>query len=333
MSKGFSIVICSYNPDDYVFQRLIEALSLLDSPQNFPIEYIIIDNNSTVPINSKPVIDTFLKKGINRKCVVELKSGLTEARIRGFEESRYEWVIFFDDDNEPNQEYLTNLHNAITSYPQVMCWGPAEIEVELLNIAKNEWVQKKKLLFQERAWGETHFDIAPIWQSCFPYGTGLVVHRSVMEEYKVRIKNGQYSLSDRKGKSLSSGGDIQIVLTSTSMGLPAGTIHGLKINHLIIERKAKLEYLERQVYGTSSSYIAAHKQVTPNLNIDDYLLTDHETFKLFISFLKCHLFRTGLKDFRLQLASFFGGLNARYVYHQVSNKPVLIRFYETLINA
>ncbi len=334
MKKGFSVVVCSYNPECTILERLVTAIAKLNAPVSLPVEYIFIDNNSSTPISSHPALATFLAKEANSKCITEEQAGLTEARTRGFREAVYEWIVFFDDDNEPEKNYLVNLEKTIGINPEVVCWGPADINVEFLTVDKNnDWLLSKKFYFQERSWGKTEFGVNDTWQYYFPYGTGLVVHCSVMQEYTDRIQNGQYSLSDRKGKSLSSGGDLQIVLTATNMGLPVGTIKGLSVNHLIAPKKSRVSYLERQVYGTSSSYVAAHKQVNQTSAIDEHLATNAEMFKKIITIIRIHLFKERFNDFRLSLAGYFGGVNARFVYLNVEKKPFLLRTYERIINA
>jgi len=332
MQKGFSIIICSYNPDAYVLGRLLQAVDSLRLP-DLPVEVILIDNKSTEPLLQLEAVSDFINGGLHRKCLVEPEPGLTAARLRGVAESVYEWVVFFDDDNEPEESYLIHLSNAIEKHPQVACWGPAHIEVELLNRNEKDWVQQKKELFQQRNWGKTEFGISNVWQHYFPYGTGLVVHKPVLQEYKKRIAEGRYNLSDRKGKSLSSGGDLQIVLTATNMGMPVGTIDNMRINHLIISQKSTIKYLVKQVYGTSSSYVAAHKQVDKTLDIPITLASNFGIVKRLFWLIRVYLFRTNVKDFQLILADAIGAITARYVYAKIEIKPAIIRFYEKLIHA
>jgi glycosyltransferase involved in cell wall biosynthesis len=332
MEKGFSIVICSYNPDVYVLNRVLKSLDSLRLPL-IPLEIIIIDNNSTKPILQYPNVLDFINKGLRRKCVVELEPGLTEARLRGYTESCYDWVVFFDDDNEPDEFYLIHLLDAIDKYPEVACWGPAQIEVELLNRDENNWVQQKKELFQQRNFHKTEFGVSNIWQDFFPYGTGLAVRKKILEEYNNRILQGRYNLSDRKGNSLSSGGDLQIVLTATNMGMPVGSVELMRINHLIKSEKSTIEYLVKQVYGTSSSYVAAHKQVNKDLNIPIGISSNFDIIRRLFLFIRHQLFRTSVYDFKLALAAFFGGFNARYLYRDTFKKPIIIRIYEKFIHA
>lgn len=330
--NGFSIIVCSYNPAPYIFDRVIKSLNRLSIPVNINVEFIIVDNNSKEPLSETASLNYLLHNNINFKYVVEKKQGLTEARKRGFSESKYNWIIFFDDDNEPEESYLIHLLDAINQYPEVACWGPACIEVELLNRKSNDWVQHKKGLFQQRNWKKTEFGISNVWQDYFPYGTGLVVHQKVLKEYKKRIKEGRYNLSDRKGKSLSSGGDLQIVLTATNMGIPVGSVELMRINHLIASEKSTIQYLVKQVYGTSSSYIAAHKQVDSELKIPIHLSSNFEIIKRLLVFVRAHIFRTNINDLKLELSNLFGAFNANYVYMENIRKPLLIRIYEKHIN-
>lgn len=332
MNKGFSIVVCSYNPDVTVLKRLLCAIDKLLHP-DLPVEVMLIDNNSKPPLLQYDSVSSFINSGVNRRCLIESKPGLTAARLKGIEEAFYDWVVFFDDDNEPEKSYLIHLSKAIEKYPQVACWGPAHIEVELLNRSENDWVNQKKELFQQRNWGKTDFGVSNVWQHYYPYGTGLSVHKSVLLEYGKRIEQGRYNLSDRKGKSLSSGGDLQIVLTATNMVLPAGTVGRMRVNHLIVPQKCTLEYLRKQVYGTASSYVAAHKQVDEAINIPVETASNLEIIKKLLWFIRLYLFRIPFYEFQLKLADFFGAFNARYVYQTSKKKPIVIRFYEKIIHA
>ena len=58
--------------------------------------------------------------------------------------------------------------------------------------------------------------------------------------YIKQVNEGNYTLSDRKGNNLSSGGDLQMVLTSIKLGYEVGTIPELKMNHMINKNKSQL---------------------------------------------------------------------------------------------
>ena len=109
---NFSIIICTYNPNREIFQRLLNALLQFDisSPEH---EVIIVDNNSNPALNENELVKSFLNKKQNSKLITEKNPGLTSARIAGIKNAKYEWLIFFDDDNEPDINYLKDASNAI----------------------------------------------------------------------------------------------------------------------------------------------------------------------------------------------------------------------------
>lgn len=333
MIQGFSIVICTFNPKKIIFHRLLNAIKRLNKPANIDIECIIVDNNSKPKLCDDPMVRQMLVSNADFKYCIEPVQGLTTSRIRGVAETKYDWLIFFDDDNEPDEDYLLHLESAIKEYPNVKCWGPSKIKVEFLEHTLDSWFLKTKHLFQERNWNNTQFASSNIWQDFYPYGTGLAVHRGVLMEYINRVNCGRYTLSDRKYDKLTSGGDLQIVLTAASLGYSVGTYKGLKINHIIDSRKSRLKYIERQVFGASSSYIIAHKQVNPNLFPDIDLVSDYDIVRMLIRVILGLLLKLKIKDLRIRIAQIMGDINARYILFPERTKPIFLRLYEKLLNA
>ncbi|MEY4573241.1 MAG: hypothetical protein RLZ10_2525, partial [Bacteroidota bacterium] len=113
---SFSIIICSYNPELNIFKRLLDAILNFNS-RSPAHEIIIIDNNSQPSIQSNSVVQSFLLNKPNSRLIQEKIPGLTAARIAGISNSKYEWIIFFDDDNEPASDYLIDAARNIQHYP------------------------------------------------------------------------------------------------------------------------------------------------------------------------------------------------------------------------
>ena len=327
---NFSIVICTYNPQPDVFARLLNALIRFstDSPEH---EVILVDNNSSPALVSNKSVKSFLALKKNAKLIFEEKPGLTAARLAGIKEAVHDWIIFFDDDNEPAVDYLQKAAAAIQLYPQTAAWGAAIVEVEYLGDVAY-WLDSEKPLFQQRNELNTRFDNRPEWQPCYPFGTGLIIQKKVCKLYENRVAAKRYTLTDRKGKSLASGGDVQLVLTGIEQGFFAGIIAGLQIKHLIDESKATLAYLQKQQYGTASAYIKAYNQIFAQSPIPVTAVTNTEVFRTVYSLYRIYKKTTGNERFRLLLASKMGELNARVEAGGFA-KPFLLRFYEKLIHA
>ncbi len=327
---SFSIIICTYNPVSVIFKRLLNAILAFDemSPD---YEVIIVDNNSCVPLSENKEVQSFLISKKKVTLISEKIPGLTSARLAGIRQAQSEWVVFFDDDNEPTTDYLIRAAEAIVLYPQVGAWGPGTIKV-VYTQDNDKWFETKKEIFQERKEVKNVFAKEQIWQSFYPYGTGLIIKKEIAVNYSQRVQIGRYTLTDRKGKSLASGGDVQLVFTAIEMGFEAGSIVGVCLNHLIDSSKANLSYLQRQQYGTASAYVMAFNQVFQNNKIMSGRVSNCGILKKVYSLYRIHYAALNKKDFKLLMATKMGEMNAAVLAMETS-KPIFLKLYEKMINA
>lgn len=104
----FSIIICTYNPDELLLKRCLSAVTHL-IVGGFTAEVILVDNNSKEPLIDVNYVQDFIKNTPDSKLLLVKEQGLSHARIAGIQESKGRWIVFFDDDNEPDAAYLTAL--------------------------------------------------------------------------------------------------------------------------------------------------------------------------------------------------------------------------------
>jgi glycosyltransferase involved in cell wall biosynthesis len=327
--EGFSIIICTHNPNEFVFKKLLNAIEELDI-HLIKHEIIIVDNNSRMPIHDRQFVIGFVNRKSNVKILVEPKPGLTAARIAGINKAHYDWLIFFDDDNEPNVDYLRNAMFVIHTNPNVGLLGPGRIEV-VFTEAVRSWLYDVVDLFQERNDDIYKIDNQRHWQLCYPYGTGLVVNKVIADEYKKRVLSGSYTISDRKGKSLSSGGDIQIVWTGIDMGYFTGVFPLISLKHNIEVSKANLMYLVRQQYGTASSYIPAFNQVFSDNPIKSSPTTNIAILRLVYSIFRIHFFKLSYKVFILLLSKRLGEVKSSLLGGRFE-MPFVLRCFEKIVH-
>jgi glycosyltransferase involved in cell wall biosynthesis len=250
-----SIIICTYNPNLVLLERLLTAIqAILTTTQS--AEVLLVDNNSSPALSALPIVQDFLAQIPQARCVVEPKQGLTAARCRAVQETSAPIVVFFDDDNEPSPDYLKVLDRYFTDYPNVGAWGPGQITVEYVDPVE-PWIEQHPERFQQRQLGFGYSCIPATWGPYLPNGTGLAVRRKILQQYVSAIEQGNLHATGRKGKSLASGEDVQIVWEGIKMGLAAGMIPELRCNHLITADKTNLAYLKRLQFGTASSYVLA----------------------------------------------------------------------------
>jgi glycosyltransferase involved in cell wall biosynthesis len=263
---NLTVVVCTHNPDPSVLARTLCSISDLDRGGAESAECLIIDNNSKPPVAVLPGVQNFLHSNTWARIVREDRQGLSYARIRGIAESLGDVLVFFDDDNEPDRSYLAEVSHLFSTHADVGVWGPGSVDVEFLG-ATPDWVRKScRHMFQERHAQFTEYAcVRTPWMTAFPAGTGLSVRRSVMRKYADRVADGSCSATDRKGKSLASAGDGQIVHTAILMGLACGVHPHLKVRHLIPETRCNEEYLSRLCYGVSASLLPAAVESFPEL--------------------------------------------------------------------
>jgi glycosyltransferase involved in cell wall biosynthesis len=255
---SFSIIICTYNPKQEILERLLQAVLQFNS-SSVTHEVIIVDNNSSPPLKENEIVKQFLGQKREAILFIETKPGLTAARLAGIKRSKYDWIIFFDDDNEPNSDYLQQASLAISEYPQIAAWGPGVINV-VYTSGGDKWLEAEKELFQQRNHLQSVFGFSKETAEYYPDGTGLVLSKGVALKYVEKVENLVYTLTDRKGNSLSSGGDLQMVLTATNCGYGAGRCSGLKLTHNINKQKTSLKYLIKMCFGVETCNYLAHSE-------------------------------------------------------------------------
>lgn len=248
MNLDYSIVICTYNPDERLLRRCLRAVGNLNV-QGLSTEILLIDNNSSVPLNTLPYVQQFLTEMNNLRLITEPAQGLTPARMAGVSAAKGEVIVFFDDDNEPEQNYLQELAFLNREYGHVTAWGPGVIDVEFIDGIDPVIEKFARSTFQERHDSRIEYANTVEWQRCYPFGTGMCVRTEFLKRFEALVSGGSFTMPDRQGNSLSSGGDVQIILTCVKEGKAAGISPGMKLRHIIPGKRANFDYIKRLLYG------------------------------------------------------------------------------------
>lgn len=119
----FSVIICTYNRDKYIYQAL-ESLAI----QSFPLsnfEVVVVDNNSTD--QTRPQCEMFAHDypAVKMRYCFESQQGLSYARNRGIKESKGDYLLFFDDDATAFPEMLISYNAFFSQNPEVIAAGGA----------------------------------------------------------------------------------------------------------------------------------------------------------------------------------------------------------------
>lgn len=236
-----SAIICTHNPKLQLLERAVTALQAQDFPLS-EYEFIIIDNGSNHPIPESLV--AWHPRG---KIMREDELGLTHARLRGIRESLGNLIVFVDDDNVLEPDYLRVAVETAALHPTIGAFaGSAKPEFEVPPpssiLPYIEYLACSEV--SRDYW--SNFD----WKWATPSGAGLCVRRTVAEHYAKIISNDPLRKAlGRAGGQLSSGEDHDLALTATDIGLGIGRFHQLRLTHVIARQRLTEDYIVRLYAG------------------------------------------------------------------------------------
>ena len=124
----FSIVVCAYNAANRLSATL-DHLAKLEYPKDC-VEIIVIDNNSNDGTSS--LVRSLWKdlgNPFKLNLILEKKQGLSYARKRGIVASKYDFIIFCDDDNWLKNDYLIHANVLMKNHPDIGVLGGQGIPV------------------------------------------------------------------------------------------------------------------------------------------------------------------------------------------------------------
>jgi glycosyltransferase involved in cell wall biosynthesis len=238
-----SVVICTQNPRPGYFAKCLEALR----SQTLALsswELVIVDNRSDTPVADC----TALAWHPYARVVREETLGLTQARLRGIRESNGDLLVFVDDDNVLDADFLETAQRIADERPFLGSWSgqcrPA-FEQTPPDWTRRYWGNLVIREFDKDVWSNL-----PRLPESMPCGAGLCVRRAVGLHYLDLHESGKRSFQfDRNGKSLLSGGDNDLAACACDIGLGVALIASLKLTHLISSDRLTEDYLVRLSEG------------------------------------------------------------------------------------
>lgn len=238
-----SVIICTHNPRPEYFSRVLEALRNQTLPRD-QWQLLIVDNLSDVSLKSK----WDLNWHENARYIFEDELGIAAARQRGIREASGDLLIFVDDDNVLDENYLSEALSISSEYCWLGVWGSGdcegEYEVEPLDHLRaylHFLALRKVNALQSNA------DFSS--KVAMPWGAGLCLRKSVGLKYCQKSEQSTVKLSSRRGKTfdntatLMGGEDLEICIVACMSGFAMGVFPQLKLIHLIPKERLTESYL------------------------------------------------------------------------------------------
>jgi hypothetical protein len=249
-----SVIICAHNPRAHYLAHTLEALRQQTLATD-RWELLLVDNASVPPL--APSVD--LAWHPLGRHVVENELGLSAARRRGMAEARADLMMFVDDDNVLAPDYLAQALRISAEWPQLGTFGSGAIVPEF----EQEPQPHLRPLVPNLALREV---AAPFWSNVFPctdatpWGAGLCITRQAADAYSHDDRRPPLGISDRRGKSLLSGGDVEMSFAACEAGFGMGIFPQLRLTHLIPKERVSEAYLMRLFEGIlTSNYMLSYK--------------------------------------------------------------------------
>jgi glycosyltransferase involved in cell wall biosynthesis len=315
-----SIIVCSYNPEERVFSRCLKAISLFNI-SGLSTELIIIDNNSLPSLSER----LYVKQQITAmpfpvKIVTEKEQGLAYARIKGFKNASANLIMMCDDDNEPESEYLRNAISLFKLEKDVGIIGPGIVTVQYIDPTPNFIKNNLGIFFQEKhICHGVYTKDKTLWHEYYPPGTGQVIVKDVVKKYISFFETGKISATDRKGDSLASAGDNQLIWSSLYLNKKVGLHPTLKINHIIAGKRSNMNYLRRLSFALRSSGYIAFAEMYPDKKEDLIKYRWYKYIYHHFNLIAKALLQKKTKMLLLDMAALNGAYEAGFY---VNNRPI-----------
>jgi hypothetical protein len=240
---ALSVVICTHNPRAAYFSRTLLALRA-QSLRLETWELLIIDNCS-----DQLLVDHIdLGWHPEARVLREETLGLTPARLRGIREAREDLLVFVDDDNVLDADFLEIALRVAEEKGFLGAWsGQCRPEFE---VTPPDWSRRYFGNLVLREFDKDVWSNLPRLAETMPCGAGLCVRREVAEHYLKLHDSGLRQVQfDRTGEVLLSGGDNDIAACACGLGLGVGLITALKLTHLIPPERLTVDYQKRLAEG------------------------------------------------------------------------------------
>lgn len=251
-----SVILPAHNSDQGRLARTLASLRC----QTLPMadwELLLVDNCSFPAVNAASTV-SWHPHGL---VVREELLGLTHARIRGFRESVGSICVLVDDDNVLAPEYLSRALDLFSEHPEVGVLGGKSIPE--FEGALPEWfaeihgplaiVDHGSARLVARA---DQFARSPSFPTVAPVGAGMCIRRPtalvwVREVEKSEARRGL----DRRGDSLASGGDNDIVLTAIEHDWDVGYFPELSLIHIMPASRLTAKYHARLLEASNRTWV------------------------------------------------------------------------------
>lgn len=244
-----SVILCTHNPKPHYMEKVLSALSAQTLPTD-QWELLLIDNASSEALSKR----FSAQWHPHYRVILEPELGLTHARLCGIRHAQGDLLVFVDDDNVLDVDFLQTTLRIAKEHPFIGAWSGQCLPG--FETEPPEWTRRYWGMLVIRQFSSDHWSNLGGLAETMPCGAGLCVRRQVAQEYVRLHDSGQRpNVLDRKGNSLMSAGDNDLAACACDIGLGVGLFHALKLTHLMPAERLCEDYLVRLAEGIHYSSV------------------------------------------------------------------------------
>jgi len=247
-----TVILPTHNPAPPILARTLAALAG-QAPEPAG-QIILVDNASDPPVNATEWASALPGLTVVR----ETRLGLTLARAAGIAASSGELIVFVDDDNLLAPDYLGRAREFFAAHPEVGAAGGRILPEFARPPAR--WMKSHFGLLALRDYGAGTLISAhragavESYDSFAPIGAGLAIRAGLARAYLDWARSAPRTLPGRQGTILGSSEDCEIVMCVLRASFQIAYAPGLRLTHIIPERRLRFGYLARLAYCGSVSW-------------------------------------------------------------------------------
>lgn len=250
-----SIVVCTYNRAALLKKTLS---SFVDVETGFPVELIIVDNNSTD--GTSDIVHSCIP-GLSDKYsvsyVFEPVQGIAAARNSGVAASTGDIVAFIDDDAIPCREWLVSIRDFFKNDSAAdALGGPIE---PVFETPKPEWLDADLESYYSIL--DLGTQIRPFPNKGFPFGASMALRRSAFTDKSFPEHLG------RKGNILLSHEETAVFKGLLAKGRQIFYHPGMHVRHFIPKERLTEEWILERLFYEGVSNALTQPSATAKLTL------------------------------------------------------------------
>ena len=289
--KDISVIICCYNSE----KRIVSTLEHLSKQSlgSLHCEIILVDNNCTDSTTdvAKQAWESF-GNPFQLQIIKESKPGLSYARMCGVFAAKGEIIVFCDDDNWLDKEYIKTAFEIMQNDASIGVLAGQSRAVSDIDIPT--WFYT---YYGNYACGVLDIHSGDVTSRLWVWGAGMVVRNSIMGKlYSKYI----HTTKDRTKDSMESGGDVEICYWHILEDKKLWYDERLKLKHFMPSDRLNIESAEKQFYAQDESSKKLRALTELSSRYLDYRIGNLNIQRIFSDFFKLRM-RSGLKSLKFYL--------------------------------